>query len=295
MVTLIVTQDENLNVNFPGFAANRKRRWDQAFLEVDRQRGQDVPPLPHKKIFRSRFCLPLLKRYDVEPDNSYWDKWPKIGYDGAQDIKTSIKADVLERLANESGYLCTDLLRKIISDIRDGASLGVTQGSDVPSDSTNAPSAYSAGAHISDAICKMIKDGFVMGPFDEENLPFRENRFSGIMSKMKPDGTARMILNLSRGTPHSVNSGIDKEEYPTLMSSTEEFVRVLFRCGRNAEMTKCDWKSVDRSEYFMVSLMIVMFENFILNKCFIINLTVFGRSLSAEKDKYTPLEIFTFL
>ena len=64
------------------------------------------------------------------------------------------------------------------------------------------------------------------------------------MCKIKPDNTARMILNLSRGYPHSVNSGIDKSDYPTLMSSTEEFLRVLFRSGKGAEMTKCDWAAV---------------------------------------------------
>ena len=52
-----------------------------------------------------------------------------------------------------------------------------------------------------------------------------------------------MILNLSNGTPYSVNSGIDKEDYPTLMSSTEEWIRILFRCGRGALMTKCDWEA----------------------------------------------------
>jgi hypothetical protein len=87
----------------------------------------------------------------------------------------------------------------------------------------------------------MISEGFVMGPLEESELPFTKSRFSGVMCKLKPNNTARVILNLSKGSPHSVNSGIDSSEFPTLMSSTKEFLRVLHRCGLGAEITKNDW------------------------------------------------------
>ena len=89
----------------------------------------------------------------------------------------------------------------------------------------------------------MMKEGFIMGPFTKNNLPFKENRISGLMVKLKPDGAARMILNLSKGTPFSVNEGINSADFPALMSSTLEFVRVLNRCGKGAQMTKIDWAS----------------------------------------------------
>ena len=63
------------------------------------------------------------------------------------------------------------------------------------------------------------------------------------MVKLKPDGSARMILNHSKGDPFSINAGIDSKKFPTKMSSTLEFVRVLNRCGKNAKMTKIDWTS----------------------------------------------------
>ena len=71
----------------------------------------------------------------------------------------------------------------------------------------------------------MMRDGFIMGPFSEDNLPFKVNRFSGLMVKLKPDSSARMIRNLSKGSPVSVNSSIDSNMFPTKMSSTIEFVR----------------------------------------------------------------------
>ena len=71
-----------------------------------------------------------------------------------------------------------------------------------------------------------------MGPFSDDNLPFKENRFSGLMVRLKPDGSARLILILSKGDPVSVNEGINSKNYPTVMSSTLEFVRVLNRCDK---------------------------------------------------------------
>ena len=204
--------------------------------------GKDIPDLPANKKFRSKYGLPLLPDYGSAIETKdFWSKWPQLTYKGAMEQKTAIKVEELERLANETAFPYPELLREILRDVTEGASIGVAQGSDMPSDSTNASSAFESGAQISDAICKMIEEDFVMGPFKEEDLPFSANRFSGIMAKMKPNNTARMILNLSRGFPHSVNSGIDKADFPTLMSSTESWIRVLFRCGRGAEMTKTDW------------------------------------------------------
>ena len=82
-----------------------------------------------------------------------------------------------------------------------------------------------------------------MGPFEEDNIPFKANRFSRLMVKLKPDGSARLILNLSKGDPFSVNEGIDSLDFPSVMSSTTEFVRVLNRNGKGALMTKIDWAS----------------------------------------------------
>ena len=52
-----------------------------------------------------------------------------------------------------------------------------------------------------------------------------------------------MILSLRKGNPISVNSGMDSDNFPNKMSSTLEFVRVLNRSGRRAEMRKVDWAS----------------------------------------------------
>ena len=216
-------------------------KWDSANKVVEEHIDKEIPSMPPKKIFRSKFGLPDLENYKSSPDHEYWEKWPSMSWEEAQKMKSNINPGLLEKQALEAGFLNTDLLYQILSDVKQGASLGVAQGMDVPSDSTNAPSALEYGQQVSDAICKMIAEGFVMGPFEETNLPFEENRFSGIMTKLKPNNTARIILNLSRGTPQAVNDDIDSSEFPTLMSSTEEFLRVLHNAGVAAEMTKSDY------------------------------------------------------
>ena len=59
-----------------------------------------------------------------------------------------------------------------------------------------------------------------MGSFPDNELPLIRNRYSGLMVKLKPDSSARMILNLSKGDPISVNAGIDSDKFPTKMSTT---------------------------------------------------------------------------
>ena len=199
--------------------------------------------MPPKKKFKSKSSLPKLPTYKGGPGASFWSKCPYLSWEDAKGIQSGIDADLLEEMAINSNYPNTDLLKDILRDIREGARLGVAQGMDKPSDSTNAPSSYEFGQQVTDAVCQMVEEKYVMGPFHEDNLPFSENRFSGMMAKIKPNGTARTILNMSKGSPQAINDGIDSSEFPTLMSSTQEFVRVLFRNGIGAEMTKTDWQA----------------------------------------------------
>ena len=61
------------------------------------------------------------------------------------------------------------------------------------------------------------------------------------MTRPKPNGGTRIILNLSAPKKRSVNDGIDSNEFPTKMSSTTEWLRVLHRTGRNCWILKTDF------------------------------------------------------
>ena len=54
----------------------------------------------------------------------------------------------------------------------------------------------------------------------------------------------RVILNLSLPERRSVNDRIDSDEFPTVMSSTGEWLECLNRAGRGCLMTKIDWSEV---------------------------------------------------
>jgi hypothetical protein len=58
---------------------------------------------------------------------------------------------------------------------------------------------------------------------------------------MKPNGTARIILNFSAPKGGCVNEGIDGDLFPAIMSSTAKWLEVLDRAGKEAQMVKIDW------------------------------------------------------
>ena len=61
------------------------------------------------------------------------------------------------------------------------------------------------------------------------------------MTKAKPNGSVRVILNLSAPVGRSVNEGIDNECFPATMSSTRKWLRILHRAGIGGYFLKIDW------------------------------------------------------
>ena len=68
-------------------------------------------------------------------------------------------------MALDCNYPYNDLLKEIVNDIRFGAKIGVSNEYKVVSNSTNAPSTLEYGDRVSDSLCKMMQDSFIMGPF----------------------------------------------------------------------------------------------------------------------------------
>jgi hypothetical protein len=98
------------------------------------------------------------------------------------------------------------------------------------------------GQHVTDAIADWLLAGFAAGPFEPSNRP-TDAKISGIMCRQKPNGSARIILNLSAPKGSSVNDGVTSEDFPTTMSSTQKWLEVLDKAGRNCLMVKLDWAS----------------------------------------------------
>ena len=134
----------------------------------------------------------------------------------------------------------TDLLRAVCTDLREGARVGCVGAFRNASKATNAPSAFIDGQKVTDAIADWVMKGFAFGPVDPQEIPVNA-KISGIMTKIKPNGSVRIILNLSSPKGRSVNEGINPKLFPTFMSSTTKWLRVLKKAGMGCKMVKCDW------------------------------------------------------
>lgn len=151
-----------------------------------------------------------------------------------------VNATELRNLATRYGLGSHNLLDEICNDLTFGANIGCRGHFRSPSKSTNAPSSYEFGPHVSDAIADWIKKGFAFGPVTLDEVP-AGIKLNGIMCKQKPNGSVRIILNLSSPLGSSVNEGIDEKEFPATMSSTTKWIRVLNKAGRGCSMAKVDW------------------------------------------------------
>ena len=164
-----------------------------------------------------------------------------------------------------------------------GADIGCTGRARLPTFSTNAKSAYLYGDRVCDALAEIISDGIMVGPLDEEEIPWKDITISPIMVRLKPTGKARIIVNLSHPEtevgPTGINSGIDTDNFPAKMSSTAKFVESLFKVGRNALICKSDWNQAYKHQFVREEDLKLQFVKF-LGKYFCELALVFGAGSS---------------
>ena len=196
-----------------------------------------LPPLPASRVFKPKVDLPILPCYRSTAPDSFWDKFPVNHTSPARSL---VDPDKLEALALQTNYPHKAILQEVLLDLRYGAKIGCKGPSRQPSRALNAPSAYDNGRRVTDAIASWVQKGFAFGPVKPEDVP-KDAKFSGLMTREKPDGSVRIIINLSSPAGISVNDGICSDEFPTTMSSTRKWLEVLQRTGRQSTFCKVDW------------------------------------------------------
>ena len=92
---------------------------------------------------------------------------------------------------------------------------------------------------VSRAIQAEIERGHTYGPFRSPPLPdFRVNPLS---ARDKPDGSVRLLLDMSQPAGIAVNDGISREEFTVQYTSVDEAVRLIFaNGGQGALVAKAD-------------------------------------------------------
>ena len=210
-------------------------QWLYRWTEVA---GAKLPALPDPKVFNAKYpSIPLLRDYRRDPGAKFWLKFPA---NLVRPSKSLVNPRVLAQLAARVDSIDQERLDVVCSDLRDGARLGCTGAFRGPSKATNAPSAYEDGEKVTDAIADWLTKGFAFGPVSRASVP-DSAKISGIMTRDKPNGSVRIILNLSSPEGRSVNDGISSADFPAIMSSTSKWLKVINRAGRSCKIMKCDW------------------------------------------------------
>ena len=198
-----------------------------------------LPALPPPKAFKPKFNLPKLASYDTPAPDSYWRLFPSNRLATSRSL---IDPDKLKEAAIACNFPDKTLLNKIYLDVKLGAEIGCKGKYRNPSQASNAASAIENGDRVSDAIAEWVAKKFAYGPVPPSEVP-PTAKFAGLMTREKPNGSVRVILNLSAPAGNSVNEGIDTAEFPTSMASTTDWLRALNKAGKGGFMCKVDWAS----------------------------------------------------
>ena len=198
-----------------------------------------VPSALEQKIFKPKFNLPTLTDYSKPAPAWFWDQFPKNYVCPA---KSLINGDRFRDLAVLCHYPDKDKLEAVVHRIKNGSEIGCEGKFRRASRARNSLSAFQDGRQVTDEVASWLESAFAFGPIPISEVP-KTAKVSSIMTRSKPNGAVRIILNLSAPAGSSVNDGIDVDKFPTTMSSTTEWLRVLARVGKGAWMTKVDWSS----------------------------------------------------
>jgi len=193
-------------------------------------------PDPPMKGFKAKNNLMTVEDYSKDAPAGYWDQFPVNMQSWKPSLIDHMELRKLASRANITGAWVT----AVLNNIQEGANIGCRGEYRNASVSKNTSDAYKFGAQVSDAIASWIKKGFVRGPVELAAVPAAA-KINGIMCRPKPDGSVRVILNLSAPEGFSVNDGICSDEFPAIMSSTKKWLSVLEAVGRGCEIMKIDW------------------------------------------------------
>ena len=222
---------------YAGFSEQTLRAlefWRQRAL---RMQMEEVGAAGEAVEFVPKFRLPIVNDYRKDPGSEFWAGFP---VNRSRAAKSLVSARKLQCLAHGIGGVDMNVVEKVVRDLEEGAIIGCRGNARGGTVSRNASGCFDYPAQITDAIAGWLSKGFAAGPFSERELP-EGVKVNGMMCRLKPTGAVRVILNLSAPEGKSVNDGIDSDEFPTVMSSTGQWLECLNKAGKGCLMTKIDW------------------------------------------------------
>ena len=142
-----------------------------------------------------------------------------------------------------AGHPDQRLVNSIISGFEIGFDIGF-KGKLTNTFPKNNKSAFVHKQGVTEAVCKEIARGHTAGPF--ATPPFPINHISPLGAVPKPDGSIRLIMDLSQPKGESINDFISKEDFPCKYTPFDEATRLVRRSGKGSFLTKIDIKHAYR-------------------------------------------------
>ena len=135
------------------------------------------------------------------------------------------------------------LVEYILHGLSEGFDIGFV-GENYITRPKNLLSANANKAKVSEAINNELTRGHTAGPFVFP--PFPDLHCSPIGAVPKPDGSVRLIMDLSQPRGQSVNEHIDKDEFSVQYTHFDRATDLVLAAGRNCLMSKVDIKHAFR-------------------------------------------------
>ena len=133
----------------------------------------------------------------------------------------------------------------VLSGLRHGFRLGFhPESTHLKSAKANCPSALKQPSIIDEYLAKEVSLGRVFGPTAIPPIESLQVSRFGVIPKK--DGGWRLILDLSFPFGHSVNDGINKEQFTFTYSKVSDAISLIIKAGHGALMGKVDIKSAYR-------------------------------------------------
>ena len=228
------------------------------------------------KIKVAKKCpeIPCLDRYDVDPGQDFWNKFPTGSLPNK--AETGILVDELEKLVDRCQNILTmtelDRAYRSMESLREGA--GACQKSQLPPvRCSNSKLTLIYGEEITDSIAVFVKKGYVAGPFDAPPLDeFCVNSLKAVDQGEK----IRQVLNVSLPIGASFNDNVDELGLEKVsMSMARKVSYSIMDAGRNAGL--CKFNLVDAYKNVPAKIFDLRLQGFFwLGKYFVENRQIFG-------------------
>ena len=150
-------------------------------------------------------------------------------------VQKHVDIDALEFYLK--GHPDQQIVQYVLTGLRAGFDLGFN-GARKPVFRNNNKSARENPIEVTKAIQKELARGHTAGPFPFP--PFPVNQVSPLGATPKPDGSYRLVLDLSQPDCASVNDGIDKTEFPTEYTHFDKATDMVRRLGKGCKLCKID-------------------------------------------------------